>query len=175
MPRVSTSPSPRESYCLKPPASVCRGGTPWPPVVELTRSGGHGVPPLQPSNSITFIESVNRDAQVAQQSILESVDPAVHDKFLPSLPGALHDRRPAHAQNLLNHIQFTQPIQTLLFIKRGQQFFMLLHHVLYVPQPIIDQPELRILHRRLHTATPMMSTHDDVAHFQHVDRILHHR
>src|ERR1051325_917093 len=52
---------------------------------------------------------------------------------------------------------------------------MLVQHVLNVAQPVVDQPEVQIIHRGFDTAPPMMPANDDVFDLEHVNRILHHR
>jgi hypothetical protein len=45
-------------------------------------------------------------------------------------------------------------------------------HVLDVPEPVVDQPELRGAHRGEHAAAAVVPAHDDVLHLQHLDREL---
>ena len=52
---------------------------------------------------------------------------------------------------------------------------MSMHHVLNVPQPVINQAELQVIHRSFHTTTAVMPNHDHMTHFQYVDRILQNR
>src|SRR5581483_12288841 len=44
--------------------------------------------------------------QVAQQSVLQSINPAVHRELLAPFPGLARDRRLAHVRHLLDHVQF---------------------------------------------------------------------
>src|SRR6185503_6608560 len=86
-----------------------------------------------------------------------------------------HDRRATRVQYLFDHIQFTKSIQTVLVVadirKQGR---MIVHHVLNVTQPIIDQPELQDVHRSLNAATAVVATDDYVIHFEHIHCELHH-
>ncbi len=42
-------------------------------------------------------------------------------------------------------------------------------------QPVVDQPEFVVLHRRAYAAAAVVAADDDVFHLQHVDRELDHR
>ena len=46
--------------------------------------------------------------------------------------------------------------------------------VLHVTQPVVDQPELDAVERRLHAAAAVVAAHDHVTHLQHVDCVLQH-
>jgi len=50
-----------------------------------------------------------------------------------------------------------------------------MHYILNVPQPIVDQPEPRIVKRRLDAAAAEMAADYHVLYMQNFDRILQHR
>jgi hypothetical protein len=49
------------------------------------------------------------------------------------------------------------------------------HHVLHVPQPVVDESEALVAQRRLHAAAAVMAADDDVFDIEHVDGVLQHR
>ena len=61
------------------------------------------------------------EAQVAQQTIVEWIDPGVHDERSPFFPGLLHYRRAAHAADLKQHVQFAQPVCALQVRRQFRQ------------------------------------------------------
>ena len=53
-----------------------------------------------------------------------------------------------HIQNLRYDVQFAETIETLRFVvDLRKDSLMLMQHVLYVTQPVIDQPELVVAQR----------------------------
>jgi len=52
---------------------------------------------------------------------------------------------------------------------------VLLIHVLHVPQPVVDQAELRARERGTNAATAVVTTDDDVPHLERVHGVLEHR
>src|SRR5215213_2512957 len=51
---------------------------------------------------------------------------------------------------------------------------MFVNDILHVAQPVVDESELQVLHRRLHAAATMMAADDDVLYLQYIDGVLHH-
>lgn len=54
------------------------------------------------------------DIQIAQQSVVNPVSPAVDGHLLSALPRGLHNRRMSQIVHLFHHVQFTKGIQTAL-------------------------------------------------------------
>ncbi len=47
-------------------------------------------------------------------------------------------------------------------------------HILDVAQPLVDQPQRLLRHRRLHAAATVVAADDDVLHMQVLHRVLQH-
>jgi TRAP-type C4-dicarboxylate transport system substrate-binding protein len=105
--------------------------------------------------------------EVAQQAVLEAVDPAVHVQLLAARPGVLHDGGLAHVRHLLDDVQLAQAV-----LRAGP---VLVAHVLHVPQPVVDQAVALVVQRGAHPAAAVVAADDDVAHLEDVDGELHHR
>ena len=52
---------------------------------------------------------------------------------------------------------------------------MFFHHVLNVPQPVVDESESIVAQRRVNAAAAVVSADDDVLHVQHIDGVLQYR
>ncbi|MNV95454.1 hypothetical protein D3C71_1903460 [compost metagenome] len=52
---------------------------------------------------------------------------------------------------------------------------MFVPQVANVQQPVIDQPQFRVLDRRFHAAAAQVTADNNMLDFQHVDGVLHHR
>src|SRR5688572_9337705 len=96
--------------------------------------------------------------------------------MLTAVPCVLDDRRFGDAHDLFDDVdlaQFVQPlVVTCLAIKLAP---VLVHDVLDMSKPIVDQPESSIVERRLYTAAAVMPADDDVLDLQRLDRELHYR
>ena len=60
------------------------------------------VPLLSPGQRI--------EPEIAQQAVVQRVDPGVDGERLAARPGVLHDRRLADVERLFQDVQFAQPI-----------------------------------------------------------------
>ena len=52
---------------------------------------------------------------------------------------------------------------------------MPLANILDVPEPVVDQPQLRPFERRAHAAAAVVAGDDHVSHAKHIDCVLQHR
>lgn len=74
----------------------------------VEEAGGSGEP--QESLAVHLLQlrtGADAHAQVANQAIIQTVDPAMDSNGLSPLPGGLHDRRLAHIHHLFDHVQLT--------------------------------------------------------------------
>jgi len=98
----------------------------------------------------------------------------VNREWLPSRPRVLHDGCLADVDGLLEHVEFTEPIFAVAVRETIQLRRVLLTYVLHVPEPVVDQAELRALERGTDATTAIMPAHDDVPDAKRVDGILQH-
>ena len=63
----------------------------------------------------------NGRVQVAQQAVLQAVNPSMHRQGLASLPGVADNRGVTHVEDLLDDIQLTKPVQPLRQLRQGRQ------------------------------------------------------
>jgi hypothetical protein len=118
----------------------------------------------------------HRESEVAQQTIVQCVNPRVNDQLLASRPRVLNDRGLADVCGLIDDIQLAQSVDLRIDIAGVLDIGCVLGaNVLHVPQPVLYQPEPRIVERGANAAAPLMATHDDVADAQHVDGVLQDR
>ncbi len=81
----------------------------------------------------------------------------------------------AQVVHLLNDVDLAQHVETLFRRQLAQQRAVLVPQIANVQQPVVDQPQLRVFHRRLYAAATQVAADDDVFDLQHIYRILHHR
>ena len=94
---------------------------------------------------------------------------------LTSLPGFLDDGGVADIFYLFDDIQLAQPVEPLLRRGKARQVARLsLVDVTDVPQPVVDQTEPALLHRRHHATAAVMPTDDHLVHTEDIDRVLNH-
>ena len=126
-------------------------------------------------NRKRILKISNRDIQVPQEPVLQSVNPTVHRQVLTPFPRIAGNRRLANIDHLLDHVQLAKTIGRLRITHALQIPFMFLSHILYVTQPIVAQSKSNIPKRSLHAAATIMAANNDVLHLQDIDRELHHR
>lgn len=82
------------------------------------------------------------DAEVAQETVVNVVDPAVDGQRLSARPRIAHDGRARDVHDLLNDVQFAQSVVLFLFAPQRIDFRLMFHaHVLHVAQPVVDQSQ----------------------------------
>jgi len=114
--------------------------------------------------------------QVAQQSVLYSVNPPMDGEFLTALPGIAGDTGMADVGDLLDDVQLAKAVEGGgIPVGGGKMFVMLLADVLEVAQPIIAQAEPVATQGRLHAAAAIMAANNDVTNPQDIDGKLHDR
>src|SRR5258708_39455437 len=115
----------------------------------------------------------DRQPEVAQQAILERINPPVNGERLPAAPGVHGDRAPAYVRHLLDHVELGEPVGALRGgHPPGKEMPVSIGNILDVPQPVVDQAQRRPLPRRCHAAASVMAAHDDVLDPQHFDCVL---
>src|SRR5262245_9194151 len=62
------------------------------------------------------------DAEIAQQAVVQAIDPAMNRDRLPLAPRVLDDRGLANVTHLLDHVQLAQSIHALGRIRYGTQY-----------------------------------------------------
>jgi hypothetical protein len=81
----------------------------------------------------------------------------------------------ADVDHLLDHVQLAQAVVPLWFARQpGQLALVLTPHVLDVPQPVVDQPQVVVAQRGQDAAAAVMPGDDDVPDPEHLDRELEH-
>lgn len=78
--------------------------------------------------------------------------------------------------DLLDDIKFAKPVTPHLYIVEPVEFGAVPNiNIFDVAQPIVDQSEVASTAGRMHSATAVMATYDDVLDLEHFYRELHHR
>ena len=95
---------------------------------------------------------------------------------LSAVPGVLHDAGMGDIGHLLNHVEFAESIDLLLFSGQFGEFFALLVvKIANRTQPAVDQAELAILHRGSNTTATIVAGDQNVFDLEYVNRVLNHR
>src|ERR1051325_2477076 len=63
-------------------------------------------------NCECLIEIGHGDVQVAQESVLQAIDPAMHREFLTTFPGVAGNRGLADVDHLFDDVQLAQPVRS---------------------------------------------------------------
>src|SRR5690349_9842036 len=110
------------------------------------------------------VDTVDVNAEVLKESVLEAVDQAVDGDGLAAGPGIAHHRRLADVEDLLDHVQLAQPIVTIVdAVQCSQLLAVLVADVLYVTQPVVDKAEPVVAQRGEDAAASIMAADDDVS------------
>ena len=73
----------------------------------------------------------------------------MHRQFLPSGPGLPNNCGLADIDHLLDHVQFAQAIVPLLLARKPAELGSVFDsHILDVPQPVVDQPQMVVAQGR---------------------------
>src|SRR5512143_3341893 len=90
------------------------------------------------------------EAQVPDQAILQSVDPAVYLDRLTAAPGLTDHRRLTDIHRLLEDVEFAEPVGAQLRRRlRRKVAFVAAGDVLHMPEPVVDQAERALRGGRL--------------------------
>jgi hypothetical protein len=92
------------------------------------------------------------------------------------LPGIVNDSRLADVYNLLDDVQFAQPIVSL--IEFGQPIYLdaMLHmHVLHVSEPVVDQAQPVVSQSGQNSAAAVVAADDHVLDAQYIHGVLQDR
>src|SRR5688572_5004203 len=118
----------------------------------------------------------DRNAKIVVYTVRDRIDPPVNGDVLTALPSVTDDGGFARIYNLFDDVKLAQFVQTGVVIDDRTQFAIVPpHHILDVPQPVIDQAETRIVHRRHYSAAAIMPANDDMFHLEYIHPKLHHR
>src|SRR3954447_20718573 len=115
------------------------------------------------------------EAEIGEAAVLQTVNPPVDVDDLVAGPGILNHRRLADMSRLLEDVELAQAIDARGHVEPLEGRILGIGDVLHVAQPVVDQPELDVVERRLHAAAAVMAADDDVLHPEHVDGVLQHR
>jgi hypothetical protein len=117
----------------------------------------------------------NGELEIPDESILNTVGPAVDEEFLPVVPGILDNRGLADVDDLLDDVEFAEPVGALISRLRFEIDDMLVMDVLDMPEPVVDEAETPIGEGGGDAGAAVMANHKDVAHFQIVHGELEDR
>ena len=73
-----------------------------------------------------FAETVYGSAQIANQSVVQAVDPTMYGECLPALPRVSHHGRLAYISHLLDNIEFAESIEALQRVRQCNHRFIVL-------------------------------------------------
>ena len=112
-------------------------------------------------------------AEVAEQAVLQGVDPPM-DLQLPSFfPRALDHRGLADVQDLFGDVELAEAVDLgILGRERVELDAMALADVADMAEPVVDEAEPAVLERRPDAAAAVMAADDDVLHPEHGHRVL---
>src|SRR5215211_3021042 len=121
-----------------------------------------------------LIKAGDSDIEVAQQALMQAVDPAMHGEFLAAFPCIAGNAGVADVGDLLDNVQLAKAVEGLgITTHAGKVLVVLLAHVLKMAQPVIAKSESIAAQRGLHPAAPVMAANDNVTHPQDIDGKLH--
>ena len=108
-----------KSAGLRTNVLICLGATVFT-IVSKMMGGAHQQSLTRIAAGIVtgvgFLGAGDAATQVAQSTVVQSVDPSVYRELLAARPRRLHDARPADVQHLLDHVQLTQPVTARLVL-----------------------------------------------------------
>jgi len=100
---------------------------------------------------------------------VDRVDPSVKRERLSSSPRVAHDRCLTDVDDLLDDVQFAEPIVPLgLAAALIEVRLMGALYFLHVTEPVVDESQLVVAQRRQHAAAAVMTADDDVRHAEHI-------
>ncbi len=115
------------------------------------------------------------EIEIVQMPVAQTVYPAVNPELLAARPCVLDDRRLTDVHDLLDDVELAEPVASLRLVADSvKPRPVSVIHVLYVPKPVVDEPEPVVAHRRHYAAVPVMAADDDVLDPENIDRKLHH-
>src|SRR5690554_4870838 len=95
---------------------------------------------------------------------------------LAALPGFLNNAVLAHMPNLLNNIQFTQPISLIILVATGTEYrLMSIPNILHMPKPVTNETKALIAQSSLDAAAAIMANHKHMLDLQHLYGELQNR
>src|SRR5690606_25191376 len=107
---------------------------------------------------VAFLDALRGDAQVAQQSVAQAVNPAVQRYRLVALPGVSHDGGARDVAYLLDDVQLAEPVGALVVVRDGADACVVpLGNVAHVPEPVVRQPDALAKQRRPDAAAAVVA------------------
>src|SRR5689334_15512425 len=114
-----------------------------------------------------------RYSQVKADAILYIIYPTVNIEWLIFHPCILHNGSLSQAMHLFQYIELDKSSLSLGDVLNGIQFVMMIAiDVFYMPQPIVNKAILFSEHCRFNAAAAIVTTNDDVSHFQYFYRVV---
>ena len=121
-----------------------------------------------------LIHRADGHPEIAYQSVMNTIYPAMHRQWLPPIPRILNDRRLTDIRNRLDNIQLTQTIIFHPWRKRIPEIlFMLLMDILNMMQPVIRQTDPLFHHGNVNTRTVIMSGDHNMTNPDNIHSKLH--
>ena len=112
------------------------------------------------------------DAEVADEAVLERVSPAVDGERLTALPGLVDDGGLRDIDDLLNDVEFAEPVRAG-FVGEGVDVGGVLEaDVLNVAEPIINETDAALVERGGDTSAAVVANNDDVLDAEDIDAEL---
>src|SRR5271157_3874273 len=105
----------------------------------------------------------DRHVQVHHQAVGQGIDPAVDAEVLTTRPGLVHQDVGCYIPHLSDDVEFTQPVEASAPVRdRVKRVAMLAVNLTDGVQPVIHETTSFAVHRRAHSATPVVPHHDNV-------------
>src|SRR5690349_12653647 len=106
--------------------------------------------------------AVDRRVEILQPTVGQIVDPGMYGNLLAAPPGLQNDRVAADIAHLLDDVELAQGINPLLAVgQRIEARLVLSAQFTDSVEPVVEQPELVLLERRLHTTASVVAANHD--------------
>lgn len=115
------------------------------------------------------------DGQIMQDAVFDIVDPAVDGQVCAAFPRVPDDGGVADVGDLFPDVQLAELVELVGMGHPGKFPFVEANDILDMSQPVVDEPMLMILQRRLDPAAAVVTTDDNVLHLEHIHRKLDDR
>ena len=112
--------------------------------------------------------------QVAEEAVFQAIDPAVDGEFLASLPCVAGNGGLADVGDLFDDVEFAEAVGGLGFtLLGGEAAGVFFAHILDVAEPVVAEADSVVAQCCADAAAPVVTAHDDVAHFEDIYGKLH--
>src|SRR4051794_34413731 len=92
------------------------------------------------------------ESQIVEAAVAQAINPRVDLERLAPRPRVLTDGRLADVTRLVADVQLAEPTGARAALQPLEIAGVHPRHVLHVPQPVVDEPELGAVDRRIHSA-----------------------